>query len=49
MKKSDFIIGMDFFTEAGRWKCTDIGSRTIVAIRKDKDDPSWYNGPPYKN
>ena len=22
-------------------------NRTIVAIRLDKDDPSWYNGPPY--
>lgn len=47
MKRSDFKIGKDFFTAAGRWMCTDIGTRTIAAIRKDKDDPSWYNGPPY--
>jgi hypothetical protein len=48
MKHSDFEIGMEFMTGAGRWRCTDIGSRTIVAIRLDLDhDPSWYNGPPY--
>jgi len=30
-------------------RCTDIGTRVIVAIRIDDhpDDPSWYNGPPY--
>ena len=30
------------------WRVTDVGSRTIVAIRLDKgDDTSWYAGPPY--
>ena len=53
------------------WRCTDIGSRVVVAIRLDRaetvsvvvrggkpgpetrsvidsrDDPSWFNGPPY--
>lgn len=23
---------MEFFTAAGRWRCTDVGSRVIVAI-----------------
>jgi hypothetical protein len=35
-------------TGAGRWRCTDVGKRTIVAIRLDMDhDPFWYSGPPY--
>jgi len=48
MKHSDFYIGCEFLTETGRYRCTDVGKRTIVAIRLDLDhDPSWYNGPPY--
>ena len=48
MKHTDFRIGLEFLTAAGRWRCTDIGRRTIAAIRLDHDgDPSWYNGPPY--
>ncbi len=48
MKHSDFKIGREFLTETGRWRCTDVGKRTIAAIKLDHDDdPSWYNGPPY--
>jgi hypothetical protein len=48
MKHSQFRIGCEFMTAAGRWRCTDIGTRTIAAIRLDLDhDPAWYNGPPY--
>jgi hypothetical protein len=48
MKRADFQIGCEFLTAAGRWRCTDIGKRTIAAIRLDHDDdPIWYNGPPY--
>ena len=48
MKHSDFQIGREFLTETGRWRCTDVGKRTIVAIKLDHDDdPRWYNGPPY--
>src|SRR6266851_3704834 len=48
MKHSDFKIGIEFLTATGRWQCTDVGSRTISAIRLDLDhDPAWYNGPPY--
>lgn len=32
MKHSDFQIGTEFFTFAGRWRCTDVGTRVIVAI-----------------
>ena len=48
MKHSAFKIGMEFMTGSGRWRCTDVGTRTIAAIRLDLDhDTSWYNGPPY--
>jgi hypothetical protein len=48
MTRADFQIGCEFLTAAGRWRCTDVGKRTIAAIRLDHDDdPSWYNGPPY--
>jgi hypothetical protein len=29
---SDFGIGTEFFTEAGKWRCSDVGTRVIVAI-----------------
>ncbi|OQX03685.1 MAG: hypothetical protein BWK73_38730 [Thiothrix lacustris] len=32
MKHADFQIGTEFFTAAGRWRCTDVGTRVIVAI-----------------
>lgn len=32
MKHSDFQIGTEFFTETGRWRCTDVGTRVITAI-----------------
>ena len=48
MKHSQFRIGCEFMTATGRWRCTDIGKRTIAAIKLDLDhDPAWYNGPPY--
>jgi hypothetical protein len=48
MKHSDFRIGGEFLSGSGRWRCTDVGKRTIAAIRLNHDDdPAWYNGPPY--
>ena len=49
MSHADFFIGREFMTGSGTWRCTDVGTRVIVAIRIDDhpDDPSWYNGPPY--
>jgi len=32
IEHAEFQIGTEFFTETGRWRCTDIGSRVIVAI-----------------
>jgi hypothetical protein len=47
MHPSDFQIGADFWSDGGHWRCTDIGTRTIAAIRLDMPDSSWYGGPPY--
>ena len=40
-------IGTEFISGGNKWRCTDKGTRTIVAIKLDGADPSWYNGPPY--
>jgi hypothetical protein len=48
MRLSDFRIGMEFWMSGARWRCTDIGTRLVIAIKLDHDDdPSWYDGPPY--
>ncbi|RVE81622.1 hypothetical protein [Sinorhizobium meliloti] len=36
MEHSDFHIGLDFWCDKGRWRCTDVGTRTVVAIRIDQ-------------
>jgi hypothetical protein len=47
MKKENFEIGQDFYTTTGKWRCTDIGTRVVVAIYLNQEDPRNYNGPPY--
>jgi hypothetical protein len=47
MTHGDFVVGLTFWTDTGEWLCTDIGSRVIVAIKVNNEDPSWNNGPPY--
>ena len=47
MDHGDFRIGSEFVMSGSRWRCTDIGRRTIAAIKLDAPDDSWYNGPPY--
>lgn len=36
MEHSDFSIGATFWCGEGQWRCTDIGTRTIIAMRIDK-------------
>jgi len=49
MKPSDLKIGLEFWMSGSRWRCTDVGSRVVIAIKLDHDDdPTWYYGPPYK-
>ena len=48
MQLRDFKIGIEFICSEKRWRCTDIGTRVIVAICLDEyNDQSWFNGPPY--
>lgn len=49
MKYADFKIGTEFFTCTGQcWRCTDVGTRTILAIELNPElESSWFNGPPY--
>lgn len=49
MKLSDFAIGIEFEISTGqRWRCTDVGQRTIVAIELRQElEAAWYQGPPY--
>lgn len=47
MTRGDFHIGLEFYTATGKWRCTNTGTRVVLAIKLDKTDESWYNGPPY--
>lgn len=33
MKHADFEIGFEFLTGSDRWRCTDVGTRVITAIK----------------
>ena len=46
MRHADFHIGMEFYTETGKWRCTDVGTRVITAIKLEGDPQNWV-GPPY--
>ena len=35
MKHSEFIVDFEFYAPDGTWRCTDIGTRVIVAIQVD--------------
>lgn len=47
MKLADFHIGLEFMDGPFWWRCTDVGTRSIAAIKLVEDDPVWYVGPPY--
>ncbi len=47
MDKKQFKIGQEFYTNSGQWRCTDIGTRVIIAIHLNQDDVRNYNGPPF--
>ncbi len=49
MKKIDFKIGQTFYTETSKWRCTDIGSRVIIAIELNQENSQDYSGPPYSS
>lgn len=46
--REQFTIGGEFRCGGKRWRCTDVGSRVIIAICLEGPvDPRWLNGPPY--
>jgi hypothetical protein len=47
VEHGSFKIGLEFWMSGSKWRVTDIGTRTIIAIRLDRSNPSRYNGPPY--
>lgn len=47
MLLSEFVIGMEFWTATGKWMCTDVGTRTVVAVAQDDSDGRMAFGPPY--
>ncbi len=48
MRHEAFRIGLEFECGGRQWRCTDKGTRTVIAIALEyPEDPSWYNGPPY--
>ena len=46
MRCEEFVGGREFRCGGHRWRCTDVGTRTIVAIKLDRNG-GWYAGPPY--
>lgn len=32
MRRGDFVIGREFWCGGKRWRCTDVGSRVVVAV-----------------
>jgi hypothetical protein len=52
MRHDEFKIGLEFWCAGKRWRCTDKGSRVVVAVCLEPregvlaDDPSWSDGPP---
>jgi hypothetical protein len=36
MEHSEFEIGTMFWRGGGQWRCTDVGTRTITAVRIDR-------------
>jgi len=46
---SDFRIGTEFYTESGLWRCTDVGTRTIVAVKIEDGYPSPEHHPPFSD
>lgn len=47
MEHSDFTIGLYFYTSTGKWLCTDVGTRTICAIKIITTTDYLETCPPY--
>lgn len=48
MDLQDFKLGLEFWMSGAKWRCTDVGSRVVIAIKLDPNlNTSWFKGPPY--
>lgn len=51
MQHKDFYVGKEFWTATGKWRVTDLGQRTIIAIQIIRQgweiEEHWFAGPPY--
>jgi hypothetical protein len=48
MERDEFKVGAEFFCGDKRWRCTDVGTRAVLAIElDDREDRTWFDGPPY--
>ena len=47
MEHREFKKDMEFWMSGAKWRVTDIGTRTVIAIKLDQEDSRNYNGPPY--
>jgi hypothetical protein len=47
MNHTEFRIGLGFYSATGTWRCTDVGTRVITALKLGQPDPKLYDGPPY--
>jgi hypothetical protein len=47
MDHTAFVIGLEFWKSGARWRCTDVGTRTVVAIKLEHENKLLQEGPPY--
>ena len=47
MRHGDFHVGLQFRHGDSRWRVTDVGSRTVIAVRADEAGVAVNDGPPY--
>jgi hypothetical protein len=36
MKLNEFKIGAEFYCDGRKWRCTDVGTRTVIALPADR-------------
>lgn len=44
MTHEEFRIGMEFWCGGRRWRCTDVGTRTVVAVCLERHDVVTITG-----
>lgn len=47
MTFDQFQIGKTFYSATGAWRCTDIGTRVVVAVKEDDLLSDPCKGPPF--